>query len=84
MNVYAPVNDLSILSKSGIEYQTKSSDMVLAGGQILGDEWTDHVLKVRASILSNLSAHIPNRIAAALFSELGEYQTLAAAAAHAE
>lgn len=52
LNVFAPVNDLSALSKTGnaarssVHIAGKQNDVAIAGGQILGDEWSDHVLKV--------------------------------------
>ena len=46
LNVFAPVQDLSALSKSGSECMTSvagmPNDLALAGGQLLGDEYTDH------------------------------------------
>ena len=53
MNVFAPVNDLSSLSKSGSATRSlipgKKNDVAISGGQILGDEYSDHVMKVRTS-----------------------------------
>lgn len=50
LNVFNPVNDLSSLSKSGSEERSlvpgKKNDVAIAGGQILGDEYSDHVVKV--------------------------------------
>lgn len=50
LNVFAPVNDLSSLSKTGSENRSlvagKKNDFAIAGGQILGDEYSDHVVKV--------------------------------------
>jgi hypothetical protein len=50
LNVFAPINDLSSLSKSGSETRSlvagKKNDLAISGGQILGDEYTDHVIKV--------------------------------------
>jgi hypothetical protein len=50
LNVFSPVNDLSSLSKSGFEDRSlvpgKKNDVAIAGGQILGDEYSDHVVKV--------------------------------------
>jgi hypothetical protein len=54
LNVFAPVNDLSALSKSGgvdklgTLVAGRKNDVAIAGGQILGDEWSDHVVKVRS------------------------------------
>jgi hypothetical protein len=51
LNVFAPVNDLSSLSKSGTAKLSllpgKKNDVAISGGQILGDEYSDHVMKVR-------------------------------------
>lgn len=50
LNVFAPVNDLSSLSKTGLEDRSlvpgKKNDLAIAGGQILGDEYSEHVVKV--------------------------------------
>ena len=50
LNVFAPVNDLSSLSKSGSTTRSllpgKKNDVAISGGQILGDEYSDHVMKV--------------------------------------
>jgi len=50
LNVFAPVNDLSSLSKSGSATRSllpgKKNDVAISGGQILGDEYSDHVVKV--------------------------------------
>jgi hypothetical protein len=46
------VNDLSALSKTGNVDRAdtlvagQKNDVAIAGGQILGDEWSDHVVKV--------------------------------------
>lgn len=51
LNVFAPINDLSALSKSGSQLQAlvagQRNDVAISGGQILGDEYSDHVVKVR-------------------------------------
>jgi hypothetical protein len=57
LNVFAPVNDLSSLSKSGSTTRSflpgKKNDVAIAGGQIFGDEYSDHVVKVvKAFVLS--------------------------------
>ncbi|KAF9029800.1 ankyrin [Hymenopellis radicata] len=49
LNVLAPINDLSALSKSGstgraLVPDTKN-DMAISGGEILGDEYSTHVVK---------------------------------------
>lgn len=50
LNVFAPVNDLSSLSKTGSTTRSflpgKKNDVAIAGGQIFGDEYSDHVVKV--------------------------------------
>ena len=50
LNVFAPINDLSALSKTGAADRallpSKQGDLTVAGGQILGDEYSDHVVKV--------------------------------------
>ncbi|TFK69694.1 hypothetical protein BDN72DRAFT_767637 [Pluteus cervinus] len=55
LNVFAPINDLSSLSKTGSERQVlepgKKNDVAIAGGQILGDEYSDHVVKHRSGII---------------------------------
>ncbi|KAJ3508107.1 hypothetical protein NLJ89_g5936 [Agrocybe chaxingu] len=55
LNVFAPVNDLSSLSKSGSGARSlipgKRNDVAIAGGQILGDEYSDHVVKHRTGII---------------------------------
>lgn len=57
LNVFAPVHDLSAISKLGSEGLPATAglrnDMTIAGGQILGDEYTDHVVKV-----SNYMIHL--------------------------
>jgi hypothetical protein len=57
LNVFAPVNDLSALSKTGSADRAdtlvagQKNDVAIAGGQILGDEWSDHVVKNRSGII---------------------------------
>ena len=50
LNVFSPVNDLSLLSRTGFETRSmvpgKKNDVAIAGGQILGDEYSNHVVKV--------------------------------------
>lgn len=52
LNIFAPVNDLSLLSRSGTEDKSlvagQKNDVEIAGGQLLGDEYSDHVVKVRS------------------------------------
>jgi len=51
LNIFAPVSDLSSLAKSEIERSELEAgpmnDIAVAGGQVLGDEWTTHVVEVR-------------------------------------
>ncbi|KAJ7822077.1 inositol hexakisphosphate-domain-containing protein [Mycena olivaceomarginata] len=55
LNVFAPINDLSSLSKTNWEDRAvvpgKKNDMAIAGGQILGDEYSKHVVKNRSGII---------------------------------
>ncbi|KAG1726694.1 inositol hexakisphosphate-domain-containing protein [Suillus paluster] len=55
LNIFAPVNDLSILSRSGTEDKSlvagQKNDVEIAGGQLLGDEYSDHVVKNRSGII---------------------------------
>jgi len=50
LNIFAPVNDLSLLSRSGTEDKSlvagQKNDVEITGGQLLGDEYSDHVVKV--------------------------------------
>ena len=51
LNIFQPIGDLSLLSKSSSEGAAfapgQKNDVAIAGGQILGDEYSDHVVKVR-------------------------------------
>ncbi|KAF7323269.1 hypothetical protein HMN09_00107700 [Mycena chlorophos] len=55
LNVFAPINDLSSLSKSNWEDRQlvpgRKNDVAIAGGQILGDEYSTHVVKNRNGII---------------------------------
>ncbi|KAJ7193929.1 inositol hexakisphosphate-domain-containing protein [Mycena pura] len=55
LNVFAPINDLSILSKTNWQDRTlvpgKKNDVAITGGQILGDEYSTHVVKNRSGII---------------------------------
>ncbi|KAF8657553.1 hypothetical protein AX16_002190 [Volvariella volvacea WC 439] len=55
LNVFAPVHDLSSLSRTGTEGRAllpgKENDVAISGGQILGDEYSDHVVKNRSGII---------------------------------
>ncbi|KAG6900693.1 hypothetical protein C0993_005005 [Termitomyces sp. T159_Od127] len=50
-----PVNDLSSLSKSSFEARSlvpgKKNDVAIAGGRVLGDEYSNHVVKNRRGII---------------------------------
>lgn len=56
LNIFAPINDLSSLSKTHSEHRSlvpgKKNDIAIAGGQILGDEYSIHVVKVSSADLS--------------------------------
>ena len=55
LNIFAPISDLSSLSRTGLEQRAlipgKTNDVAIAGGQILGDEYSRHVVKVSYQIL---------------------------------
>ncbi|KAJ7471451.1 inositol hexakisphosphate-domain-containing protein [Mycena galericulata] len=55
LNVFAPINDLSSLSKTNWEDRAlvpgKKNDVAISGGQILGDEYSTHVVKNRSGII---------------------------------
>ena len=50
LHVFAPISDLSALSKTGVQERALvpglQNDVELSGGRILGDEYSDHVVKV--------------------------------------
>jgi hypothetical protein len=49
LNIFAPVDDLSALSKStdrGAMVAGDKNDVAIFGGQVYGDEYADHVIKV--------------------------------------
>ena len=50
LNVFTPVNDLSSLSRTGASVRSmlpgRQNDLAISGGQVLGDEYSDHVVKV--------------------------------------
>ncbi|KAG8928388.1 hypothetical protein FRC01_006011 [Tulasnella sp. 417] len=48
LKVFAPVSDLSAISK--VE-AAKKHEVAVGGGQVLGDEWTEHVVKNRSGIV---------------------------------
>jgi len=49
--VFAPINDLFLSSRSGTADRSsiagQKKDVEMAGGQLVGDEYSDHVVKVR-------------------------------------
>ncbi|KAF9787481.1 inositol hexakisphosphate-domain-containing protein [Thelephora terrestris] len=54
LNVFAPISDLSSLSRSGVQnggFNRCKNNVTLAGGQILGDEYSDHVVRNRSGII---------------------------------
>ncbi|OBZ72108.1 Paladin [Grifola frondosa] len=55
LNVFTPINDLWALSKTGSQGHAlvpgQQNDVAIAGGQILGDEYSDHVVKNRSGII---------------------------------
>jgi hypothetical protein len=64
LNVFVPVNDLSSLSRGGLDTRTlvagRKNDLAIAGGQILGDEYSDHVVKVSQTPVRSSSSG-PNK-----------------------
>ncbi|KZW02890.1 hypothetical protein EXIGLDRAFT_730985, partial [Exidia glandulosa HHB12029] len=51
LNVFAPVNDLSTISKTGAESQLWGPQNANLSGLSVGDEWTQHVLNNRSGIV---------------------------------
>ncbi|KAK7006097.1 inositol hexakisphosphate-domain-containing protein [Favolaschia claudopus] len=55
LNVFAPINDLSSLSKTNWDDRAlvagQKNDVAISGGQILGDEYSKHVVKNRSGII---------------------------------
>jgi hypothetical protein len=52
LKIFAPVSDLKLISQAGVdnlEYNRK--DVAIAGGQVVGDEWAEHVVKHRSGII---------------------------------
>lgn len=55
LNILAPISDLSAISKDSSDAQAtqvpgQKNDAAITGGQILGDEYAEHVVKVSHSI----------------------------------
>jgi hypothetical protein len=59
LKVFAPVNDLSSLSKIGTRDLSlipgKMNEVEVAGGEVLGDEYSEHVVKVGIFLISSLA-----------------------------
>ncbi|KAH9957448.1 inositol hexakisphosphate-domain-containing protein [Russula dissimulans] len=54
LSIFSPVHDLSSLSKSGPNrsfVRGQTNDIAISGGQVLGDEYSDHVVKNRSGII---------------------------------
>ncbi|THH28320.1 hypothetical protein EUX98_g5857 [Antrodiella citrinella] len=53
--IFAPISDLSSLSRTSTEGRAlmagQDNDVAISGGQILGDEFSDHVVKNRSGII---------------------------------
>jgi hypothetical protein len=62
LNVFAPVNDLSLLSRSQAEDKSlvagQKNDVEIAGGQLLGDEYSEHFVKVRLILVCGMGNQI--------------------------
>jgi hypothetical protein len=60
LSIFSPVHDLSSLSKSGPRLSLvrgQPNDVAIFGGQVLGDEYSDHVVKVSHFIIVSLGPH---------------------------
>ncbi|KAH9945040.1 inositol hexakisphosphate-domain-containing protein [Epithele typhae] len=55
LSVFTPINDLSTLSRTGGDRRAllpgQENNVAIAGGQILGDEYSDHVVRNRSGII---------------------------------
>lgn len=52
LKVFAPVSDLKLISQAGVEnLEHNLKDVAIAGGQVVGDEWAEHVVKNRSGII---------------------------------
>ncbi|KIM67616.1 hypothetical protein SCLCIDRAFT_1210267 [Scleroderma citrinum Foug A] len=55
LNVFAPINDLFLSSRSGTADKSlivgQKKDVEVPGGQLVGDEYSDHVVKNRSGII---------------------------------
>jgi hypothetical protein len=78
LSIFSPVNDLSSLSRSGPQrslIRGQTNDVVISGGQVLGDEYSDHVVKVcplADECLSHQALTSDHRIEAVSFCERGK------------
>jgi hypothetical protein len=67
LSVFSPVADLSAISKSGaegrsMEHARKREVAIMSGAggvRVLGDEWADHVVKVRDMPLTCVASSDP-------------------------
>ncbi len=79
LNVFAPVNDLSALSMTGSSGRSlvpgRRNDVAIAGGQILGDEYSDHVVKVCPLCEYTYSNLISTRIVVESSYEKGPFES---------
>lgn len=55
LHVFAPISDLSALSRTGVQDRAivpgLLNDVEIAGGRILGDEYSDHVVKASGTLV---------------------------------
>jgi len=60
LNIFAPAHDLTSLSRSGSLERAlvrgHKNDVQIAGGEVLSDEYSDYVVKVRCAVLPCASA----------------------------
>lgn len=55
--VFAPISDLKSISQVGLEgrglevVRKRREDVTISGGQVLGDEWAEHVVRNRGGII---------------------------------
>lgn len=67
LSVFAPVADLSVISRSGVEGHNSVDDgkrkrdveLMSGGAQVLGDEWADHVVKVSIGRTASRRLYVP-------------------------
>lgn len=57
LHVFAPISDLSALSKTGVQDRAMvpglQNDVEILGGRILGDEYSDHVVKASRALIAS-------------------------------